>query len=513
MSRTPEQEQDRSPEQERPDAEREGGAGQAEVVGSIGRKAGRGLGWSLLGTLATKIGSFAMGLVLARLLAPEDFGLYAIALAATQFVMHINDAGIIAATVQWRGKLEDMAPTAAVLAVSFSAAVYGVFWVIAPSFARLAGNEAATPVVRLLTAIILVDGVTAVRSAALLRRFEQDRLTKAIVVGFVANAALAIPLAAGGAGAYSFAVGQVAASVVTGVLVFLSARLPVRLAMDREIAGRLLRFGLPLAGSLGIESVLVNADYVIVGDALGPVALGYYLIAFNVSSWVPGLVGTAVRYVSVAGFSRLAENDPESLELGVRRSVPLLLAAVLPAAVLMCTLAHQMVVFLYGQKWAPAADVLRFLAVLMVVRMFTSFAFDILTSVGATKWTVWVNLGWVAVLVPALLVGTHLDGIRGTAIGHSVVALLVALPLAALALHRSGVRLRPMLPGLVRPLGGAVLATLVVVAIATAMAPLTGGLPVVELSVAGGAGLLVYALVVVPASLLKKLGARVVQLI
>ncbi|GIH69063.1 oligosaccharide flippase family protein [Sphaerimonospora thailandensis] len=496
----------RSPEQER---EREQEAG----LSSIGRKAGRGLGWSLLGTLVTKIGSLAMGLVLARLLAPADFGLYAIALAASQFVMHINDAGIIAATVQWRGKLEDMAPTAAVLAVSFSTAVYGIFWVIAPAFARLAGNEAATPVVRLLTVIILVDGLTAVRSGALLRRFEQDKLTKANMVGFVANAALAIPLAAAGAGAYSFATGQVAASVVTGVLVFLAARLPVRIAVDREIAARLLRFGLPLAGSLGIESVLVNADYVIVGDALGPVALGYYLLAFNVSSWVPGLVGTAVRYVSVAGFSRLAENDPESLDLGVRRTVPLLVAGVLPAAVLMCTLAHEIVVFLYGAKWAPAADALRFLAVLMVVRMFVSFAFDILTSVGATKWTVWVNLGWAVALVAALLAGTRMDGIRGTAIGHAVVAVLVALPLTAWALNRAGVRLRPVLPGLVRPLCGAALAALVITMIAAVSAPLTGDLPVVELSVAGSAGLLVYILVVVPMSRIRQLTTRVVRLI
>ncbi len=53
--------------------------------------------------------------------------------------------------------------------------------------------------------------------------------------------------------------------------------------------------------------MLLNADFVLVGNVLGVVALGYYLLAFNVSSWVPGLVGTAVRYVSVPGFSRLAE--------------------------------------------------------------------------------------------------------------------------------------------------------------------------------------------------------------
>src|SRR4051794_36944003 len=87
---------------------------------SIGRKAGRGLGWGLLGNLLAKVGSFATTLVLARLLVPHDYGVYAVALAATQFVIHINDVGLIPATIQWRGKLEEMAPTAATLAASFS---------------------------------------------------------------------------------------------------------------------------------------------------------------------------------------------------------------------------------------------------------------------------------------------------------------------------------------------------------------------------------------------------------
>jgi PST family polysaccharide transporter len=452
------------------------------------------------------MGSFTMGLVLARLLAPADFGLYAIALAATQFVMHVNDAGLIAATVQWRGKLEEMAPTATVLAVVFSTGVYGVFWVGAPYFSALAGSEEATGVVRLLTAVILVDGITAVRAGALMRHFEQDKLTKANLAGVAVNAAVAITMAVMGAGAYSFAAGQVGASVATGVLVFAWARVPVRVGVDREIAARLLRFGLPLAASLGIEAVLMNADYVMVGDHLGMTALGYYLLAFNVSSWVPGLIGTAVRYVSIAGFSRLAEGDQESLVEGVRRSVPLLFAFVLPVAVVMATLAHAIIITLYGEEWNMSAGVLRFLAVLMVVRMLTSLAFDILTSVGATRATVWLNAGWAVALVAALLVAIRLDGIRGAAIAHALVAVFVALPLAILALQRSGVSLRPILPALVRPLIGGALAAAVILL----MRQVTGGILLLEVCVAGGAGLLAYVLVVVPMAQLKELSARLV---
>jgi PST family polysaccharide transporter len=475
---------------------------------SIGRQASRGLRWSLLGMLATKLGSFTIGLVLARLLTPADFGLYAIALAATGFVMHVNDAGIIAATVQWRGRLEAMAPTAATIAVLFSVAAYGIMWIVAPSFAELAGSPEATPVVRLLTVVILIDGVTAVRSAALMRRFQQDKLTMANVAGLVVQAPLAIALAMVGAGAFSFAIGQVAGALVTGVLVFVFAKVPVKVGFDRAIAGRLFRFGVPLAASLGVEAILVNADYVIVGRLMGATALGFYLLAFNVSTWVLGVIIAGVRYVSIPAFSRLAEQKG-SLSVGVQRSVPLLIAVAMPFAVLTATLAPALVMFLYGDTWAPAVPVLRFLMILSVVRVLTSFTVDILTSVGATRATFWLNLGWAAALIPALFVSTSVAGIRGAAMGHALVALLVALPLAILLLHRAGVQLAPIGSALVRPLLGCALAATVCLL----TMHVVEGSSFVQLSIAGSAGLVTYALIVVPRENLRRWRGRAGALI
>ncbi|MDX6433365.1 MAG: hypothetical protein QOE54_5731 [Streptosporangiaceae bacterium] len=476
-------------------------------VGSVGRKAGRGLRWSILGNALSKVGSFAMSLVLARLLVPSDYGVYAIALAASQFLIHINDAGILAATVQWRGKLEDLAPTATIMAFVFSTAVYVIFWVFAPFYAHLSGSASATPVVRLLTVTILIDGVTAVRAGALMRRFQQDRLTLANMVGFLALAVVAITLAANGAGAYSFVWGMLASSAVTAVLVLIYAGMPFRFTMDRAIAFHLLKFGMPLAVSLGIEALLINVDKVVIGDALGAVVLGYYMVAFNISSWVPGMIGTAVRYVSLPSFSRLAEKDPESLALGVQRSVPVMIAFVLPFALLMAVLSPALVMFLYGEEWAPAGVALQFLSVVMIVRMLVPLVFDILTSLGATRSTIWLNLGWCVALIPALIAGTRLDGVRGAAIGQAAVGLLVAIPLAVVALQRAGVRLRPMVPALIRPLIGGVLAAGVMIL----LAHLTrSSLSFIQLTVAGGAGVAVFVLIVVPREQLKRLGGRLI---
>jgi O-antigen/teichoic acid export membrane protein len=458
------------------------------ITAQIGRDAGRGLRWSILGTMAMKVGSFAMGLVLARLLAPADFGTYAIALAATAVLMHINDVGLIAATVQWRGKLEEMAPTATTMAAVFGIVIYGLFWLGAPSFASAAGGSAAAPVVQLLALTIVVDGLTAVRSGAIMRTFRQDKLTLANALGLATNAAVSISLAVHGAGAFSFAWGQLSGSVVTGAVVLVAARLPYRLGFDRAIATRLMRFGIPLAIALGVESIALNVQFAVVGRIAGPTALGFFLLAFNVSIWAQTILGTAIRYVSVAGFSRLSEHDDDALSAGVQRSMPLLVTVVAPIVALTSVLATPLVALLYGANWAPAAPVLQVLVLLTLARMVSSLAMDALMGAGATRANLWVNLVWAVTLIPPLWWATQVDGIRGAAIAQTAVGFLIVIPLSAVALRRVGIAVRPIGLAVIRPLVAAVLAG----AVALLVARLSGPHAFLQLALAGTAGMLAY---------------------
>src|SRR4029453_17675456 len=122
------------------------------------------------------------------------------------------------------------------------------------------------------------------------------------------------------------------------------------------------------------------------------------------------------------------EVDSATLSAGGQRCVPLLVTVLVPIAVLTAALAGPVVTVLYGGEWAPAAAALRFLMILTVVRVLTSFALGILLGAGAPRSTLVVNATWALALVPALIIGTRLDAIRGAAVAHAIVGLLVAMP-------------------------------------------------------------------------------------
>jgi O-antigen/teichoic acid export membrane protein len=193
----------------------------------------------------------------------------------------------------------------------------------------------------------------------------------------------------------------------------------------------------------------------------------------------------------------------------VQKSITLLVTGVIPFGLLTAVLAPSLIEFLYGAQWAPAAPVLRFLIVLGVIRMLAQLTVDILAGAGATRSALVLNVGWAVALVPALVIGTRLDGIQGAAIAHMVIAVCVALPLSLIALRRVGVDLAPVTSTLVRPVLAGGLAAMV----CGIFAQITAGSPLVQLVVSGGSALAVYAALVIPAEYFRRWRGHAVALI
>ena len=150
--------------------------------------------WRNARRVVVKIGSFAVSIAAVRLLDPSDYGTYAVALAALHFVMTVHDAGLVGATVQWRGRIEEMSATALTLTLGLSVVMYAGFWILAGPFAQLAGVPEAAGVVRVVTAAILIHGVTAISAGVILREFRTGKLIQANFAGFLVTGATTISL-------------------------------------------------------------------------------------------------------------------------------------------------------------------------------------------------------------------------------------------------------------------------------------------------------------------------------
>lgn len=458
----------------------------------LGRMVSRGLRWSLVSNLTARVGTVVMGIVLARLLAPSEYGVYTVAFVALIILSNINDLGIETALIRHPGRVDDVGRTAVTVMGGSSVVLFVAAFLAAPAFADAFNAPDATGVIRLLTVCVLINGAFAMQSALLTREFQQGRRAVADLTGLFVSIGVTIAMAAKGYGPWSLAWGRVIGNFVNGVLHFVLARARYRPGYDREIARSLLRVGVPIAGASLFAEAVNDVDYVVVSRVLGATSLGLYLMAFNLSSWPVTTLSTSVSRVSVPGFARL-QHDRHALEAAFARSLALLIGVSAFLCAVLGVLSLSVVRFVYGPPWSGASLALRFLVVLGMVRVAVQLGRDLLNALGRGRETLMIQVLWLAALAPALAVGATHDGIRGVGIGHMIVAVAIPLPLTLFALHRAGLSIRVVLAQLPRPLVGAIAAA---IAAYTSASLVTGDFE--RLLAGGSAALAVEALVAGP---------------
>ncbi len=428
----------------------------AETTESVGGRVGRGALWSLLNTVVLRMGTVLSGVVLARLLSPADYGVFAVALVAMTLLQAFNELGVSLAVIRWQRDVREFAPTVMTISIGASAVLYAGTYFLAPAFCGAMGSPDAVTVLRVLCLAVVLDGVATVPAAILNREFLQRRRFASDATAFVVGTTITIVLAATGAGAMSFAVGRLAGNLAS-VACYLSLT-PVKVwpGWDRSLARELLGFGLPLAGSSLLVLSITNVDQIVVGVISDDATLGFYLVAFNVSSWPMTVFSEAARRVSLAGFSQLVD-DPPRLQTALTRGLGLLMAMAVPAAVMLGAYAEPLLVVVYGSKWAPAAVALQLLAAVGLLRVLVFVCYDLLVTFGRSNKLLGIHGVWLVVLLPALIVGTRMDGIRGTALAHVVVSALLVVPLFIYMMRGHGLRLGPTLAACTRPAVGGVL--------------------------------------------------------
>ncbi|SDN56667.1 oligosaccharide flippase family protein [Allokutzneria albata] len=422
------------------------GAETAERRGLAGRFR-RGLWLSLLNTLLSRVGTFVLGIVLARLLAPEEFGLYATALVVQGLLLAFNDFGAATAVVRRSGDVRPMLPTAWTISVLGGAFAFAACAVSAPALASALGSPHATEIVRFLAINVLLDGFACVPGAMLTRELAQARRLVADLSGTVVNLAVTATLAFLGWGAWSLAIGHVTGTALVVVLLFvLSGHVP-NFGFSAEHFKEVGAYGISVVASSLLVMLAQSVPQMVTGSLLGATALGFFYLASNVANWPVSIVAGTVERVALAVFARAREHSTD-LDRAAGGVMGLVGVALLPGGVALALLAEPVVEVVYGHRWAPAAVVLSGLAIAAIGRVFADMALHLLLAVGAPLSSALIQLWWLVTLVPATVVAAKLWGLPGIGWAQAAVALLVAVPVHLWGLRRAGIRVVSLVRGM-----------------------------------------------------------------
>jgi PST family polysaccharide transporter len=378
-------------------------------------------GFAQIITLGIRTGSIV---VLSRLLPPRDFGLIAMATAATGFLSLFRDFGLATASVQRSDLTEEQASTLFWLNVSFGAGLALTCAALAPLLVGFYGDSRLQWITVALGSAFLFNGASAQHRALLQRRMQFGTLAVVDIAALLGAVLFSVAAALGGAGYWAVVVMAVFPPFGILVGVWACARWTPGRARSGSGVGSLIRFGGTLTLNGFIVYLAYNVDKVLLGRVWGAEVLGLYSRAYQLMNLSTEGLNSAVSQVALPALARL-QGDPQRRRRYFLQGYKAFLAIAMPVTVATWLFAEDIVGTLLGQGWRPAARILRLLTPTMLVFAIVNPLAWLLLSAGRTGRSLVMALLIAPVTIIAFLIGVNF-GAEGVAIGFSSAMVLLA---------------------------------------------------------------------------------------
>lgn len=407
-----------------------------------------------VGAQVTRFGLHTAGLiVLARLLAPADFGLVAMVVALTNVAAMFKDIGLTDATVQRERITHQQVSTLFWINAAFGLLTAAVIAALGPVVAWFYTEPRLTPITVAIATGFLFGGLASQHRALLRRRMRFGRLGMIEIGATAVAAAAAVVGALLGAGYWALVIKHVAVAVCTTVGCWAAMPwLPGRPRRDTGIRS-MLAFGANVSGFNLVNYLSRNADNVLIGRVLGATALGFYSKAYSLLMLPISQIRMPLTSVGMPALSRL-RRDPRRYRNYYHKLLQTLAFATAPVAVLLGVYAHELVRIVLGPQWMPVAGVFRILAVTALLQTIGGTTGMIMLSWGMARRHFRLGIIGAVAAVTSFVVGLPW-GIRGVAISYTVANVIILLPLMSWAFKGTPVKTVSALRSVLLPTGAA----------------------------------------------------------
>jgi O-antigen/teichoic acid export membrane protein len=380
-----------------------------------------GLRWITLARVGSELLLVSSMVVLARVIPPSAFGMFAVAILVQEIAMNLPNEGVGSAIVQRREIAREHLQAGLALSLVVGAVLAGLTLLLTVLVVKPLLGSATAGLIELMTPLFLIGAVLAVPSAVLRRRLDFRLLSVLELVGsLVRSIGMVLFAVVFGLDAGALALGTLASMAAVTLLALILAPVPLP-RWHRRAAGDLLKYGGPASLATIAWSGFRNCDYAIIAARLGSAQAGFYWRGFQLAVEYQRKITSVMSYFGFPVLARTAGMD-ELLVLR-QRMVRLTSVTLFPVFVTLVLLAPVAVPFLLGPGWEPAILPTQILAGAGAATVLTDNVGSALQAAGRARTLLIYGMAHFGVYVVAVLFASR-HGIAGVSIAavtvHSI---------------------------------------------------------------------------------------------
>lgn len=451
-----------------------------------------GARWGVVTQLTTQTSRMIVSIVLARILAPADFGILTLGITIILFLDVFKDMGTTAAIVQQRRITHDLLATLFWINICVGVMLTALMIALSPYLSRLADAGAdGSRILAGLSFVILISSLRLVQEGIIRRRFQYGRLAGINLSLTLVNGAVSLFAALMGAGAWALVVGQLSGAAVATLQAWRGTTWRPTARFEWAAARGVASFSLNLMFFNVFNFFLINSDKLLVGQRLGTTALGIYGLGQRILMGPTSSISQMIQQILFPTFSRLQE-DHTAMGRGYLRACAAIGLVTFPALFGFAVVAGPFIHAVLGPKWVDGIVLVTILAPIGALHSLHFTVGAIYSATGRTDLLLRWGVGSGIVTVVGYIVGLEW-GLNGIAAAYAVVIIVLTWPAFAIPFRLIGLRV----PDLLRALAPASLGTALTVSVAGATRwwlEARGATPAVVLAAAVSAGGATYAI-------------------
>ena len=350
------------------------------------------LKWNVIDRFSTQLLYAVTGVVLARVLTQEDFGLVGAVMVFQAFASLLVDSGFGHALLQRKAPTQDDYSTVLWFNMAMSVILYVVAWLCAPLIALCYGGDTRLiDLTRIVFLALPINSSASVQCYRLIKRMDVKMIAVANSLGIIAGAVVGISMALNGFGAWSIVGQTLVLGLVKSATLWLSERWVPSMVFSLTILKGYWRIGSRMMFTSFMNTLFQNVYSFFVGNRAGLVPLGYYTQS---DKWSKMGVSSISQVVTSSFLPTLSavQDQPERFRHIVARMNRFTAYLLFPATLGLAALATPVFHAFFGSKWDPSIVLFQLLLVRGVFTVLNALYTNYLLALGHARAIFWLEL-------------------------------------------------------------------------------------------------------------------------
>lgn len=395
-------------------------------LNSLKSRSIKGVAWNGAGNVVKQVTMVVTMIVLARILTPHEFGIYALLMVFVSFSQILAQMGTSSAVIYFDDLTDRFLSTAFYFTVGISVAVYLLLFSGAGFLADFMDEPALHGLLQLIGLVLVINSLSMIQRALLEKKMDFKKVILVEKAALLMSSAVGISAAIFGFGAASLVLMALSQAVLQLIGFTVFGHWRPRLLFGILELRRMLSYSLNLVGFTIINYFARQSDNFLVGKFIGSGALGIYSVAYRIMLYPLENVSRVLIRVLFPAFSEV-KHDNARFKRGYVQAISFIALVTFPLMLGLLVVAPLFVDVVFGEGWEELAPLLMILSLVGLQQSIVTTVGSIYLAKGTTGMMFWIG-GINAVVTVLFFIGGVWFGIRGMAIAYLIANLLMLYP-------------------------------------------------------------------------------------